>query len=163
MCDCHLILTERVSKWRILKWYWFIRAYWLHWNYHLQMTWLVLRWRREWQFQRIRECNWFGFLILIILLLPESIFPFTFENSYTALFLILILINIYKVFWSGSIWVSKFNSAMNGIASSLKLLVFTIFLFICKGRYERLSQDKMNVSKPIADFCVEASNEHQPE
>ena len=52
---------------------------------------------------------------------------------------------------------------MNGIASSLKLLVFTIFLFICKGRYERLSQDKMNVSKPIADFCVEAYNEHQPE
>ena len=53
---------------------------------------------------------------------------------------------------------------------SLKLLVFPIFLFICRGRYGGVSQDNLNVSKPMAGFTnvnvcfgVGASNEHQPE
>ena len=69
--------------------------------------------------------------------------------------------------------VSEWNYDVGGIFSSLKLMVFPIFLFIWMGIYVGVSQDKLNVSKPVAGFtnvdifsiffCVGESNEHQPE
>ena len=84
-------------------------------------------------------------------LLLGSLFLFISENYNTALFILLLFINLSKVFWSRYIWISNWNSDVNGVEYLLKLLVFPIFLFF-RGSYVGFSKDKLNVSKPIAVF-----------
>ena len=59
--------------------------------------------------------------------------------------------------------IKNWNYAVDVIVSSLKLIVFPVFLFIFRGRYGGVLQDNMNVSKPIECFFSGASNDHQPE
>ena len=139
MCACHLIIMEffpsdplsnDIGVWELT-----------YWGVHSITEWHYWSWGEEDNDRSRSSVDVISLVLLILLpfLILDSLFTLAFENSNADFFpnyfhqylqglLISIHINCDRM-------VSKLNSSVYDILSSLKLLVFPIFLFIYRGSY----------------------------